>query len=437
MGSRRGLALAASLAGALVAASAAAGASLNVLIRHSPNVTQSNRTRRTIDAIVVHATEGHFVGSVRWLEQARSRGSAHFVVSRAGQIVQLVPVTDVAWHSGNARWNLHSIGIEHEGWTSRGGFTLAEYRASAELVAYLAHRWGIPLDRRHIVGHDEVPDPRRPGRFGGVDEHRDPGRHWNWTLYMSLVRHYAAHPVAPRFRRGGTIRETPPAPARVPRVTPRPVPAGRTVVHAAPLHATALPRPRSVVRPGATLHRSALWYSGIDAARRRRKHIYRVDFLVDGKLLWRDNTWPFAFHRTVGLNTRTLPNGRHLLTVRAYGTHHYRIRKSIRVRVSNPVPRLAVRGVPPRRLVTGVVQLAVTSNARERVALYVDGKAVSRDGRAPYTLSWDASAATQGPHTLLVYGRDRFGHRSTRTLTVTVAVAPSFPAALGRAELAD
>jgi N-acetyl-anhydromuramyl-L-alanine amidase AmpD len=437
MGSRRGLALAATLVGALVAASAATGASLNVLIRHTPNKTDSNRTRRTIDGIVIHATEGHFVGSVRWLEQARSRGSAHFVVSRSGQVVQLVPVTDVAWHSGNARWNLHSIGIEHEGWTSRGGFTLAEYRASAELVAYLAHRWGIPLDRRHVIGHDEVPDPRRPGHYGGVDEHRDPGRHWNWALYMSLVRHYAAHPVLPRFSRGGTIHETGPRRVPVPRVAPHLPETARTVVRAAPLRATALPRPRSVVRPGATLHGSALWYSGIDAVHRRRKHIYRVDFLVDGRLLWRDNTWPFAFHRTLGVNTRTLANGRHLLTVRAYGTHHYRTRKLVRVRVDNPVPTLSVRGLPPTRVVAGVVQLAVTSNARERVALYVDGKPVSRDARAPYTLLWDASAAAQGPHSLLVYGRDRFGHRSSRTLAVIVATAPSFPAALGTTDLAD
>jgi len=42
----------------------------------------------------------------------------------------------------------------------------------------IARRYGIPADRAHIIGHNEVP---------GTD-HSDPGPTWNWTYYMSLVR---------------------------------------------------------------------------------------------------------------------------------------------------------------------------------------------------------------------------------------------------------
>jgi len=159
----------------LVLAAAGASAawsatSLRVLIRQTPNKTSSNRTRKTISAIVIHDTEGRFLGSIRTLQNPRVDGSAHFVVSRRGQIVQLVPVSDVAWHSGNGWWNLHSIGIEHEGWAGRHAYTEAEYRASAKLVAYLAHRWGIPLDRGHIIGHAEVPNPNHPYGVKGVAE---------------------------------------------------------------------------------------------------------------------------------------------------------------------------------------------------------------------------------------------------------------------------
>ena len=146
--------------------------------RH-PEQDRVDRTAKTIDGIVIHDTEGRFIGSVRFLQRARARGSAHFVVSRRGQIVQLVPVGDVAWHAGNRRRNLHSIGIEHEGWAGRGRYTVAEYRASAQLVAYLAHRWGVPLHRRHIVGHDEV--PTRIGPAGSAAErHTDPADGGNW-----------------------------------------------------------------------------------------------------------------------------------------------------------------------------------------------------------------------------------------------------------------
>jgi N-acetyl-anhydromuramyl-L-alanine amidase AmpD len=413
MGSRRGQpAVAAALLGAAVLTSAASGAGLRVLIRHTPNKTETNRTRRTIDAVVIHDTEARFIGSVRALEDARRNASAHFVVSRRGQIVQLVPVTDVAWHSGNRRWNLHSIGIEHEGWADRpGSYTSAEYRASAELVAYLAHRWGIPLDRHHIIGHAEVPDPFHRGRYGGASHHTDPGRHWDWAAYMRLVRWYAAHPVAPRFVHRMTLHDSP-VPARP----------------AAPARAK---HERSVVDRRATVRGKALWWSGIDASRRSRKAIWKVDFLVDGRLQYTDHTWPFGFHSPYGWDSRTVSNGRHMLSVRAYGRHGYRAWKRIPVRVANPPLRLRVTGAGAGSTVDGLVRLAAqASGPVDRIVLYVDGRPVSRDAAAPYSLVWDTGGEKEGAHRLVVYARDRHGHRAASALPVVVANSPEFPDAL-------
>ena len=92
--------LAVLLVGTVGGVAGARGSPLRVLIAHTPNKTSTNRTAKTIDAIVIHDTEGRFLGSVRTLQNPRVDGSAHFVVSRDGQIVQLVPVTDVAWHAG-------------------------------------------------------------------------------------------------------------------------------------------------------------------------------------------------------------------------------------------------------------------------------------------------------------------------------------------------
>ena len=84
MGSRRGhLALAAAvLAIAAVVASTASGRSLRVLIKHTPNKTESNRTRATINAIVIHDTEGRFIGSVRFLSEP-APGAPHISSCRA------------------------------------------------------------------------------------------------------------------------------------------------------------------------------------------------------------------------------------------------------------------------------------------------------------------------------------------------------------------
>jgi N-acetyl-anhydromuramyl-L-alanine amidase AmpD len=409
MGSRRGqLALVAIVLVAAAGASGAWAASLRVLVRHSPNKTDSNRTAKTITGIVIHDTEGRFIGSIRTLQNPRTDGSAHFVVSRQGQIVQLVPVTDVAWHSGNGYWNLHSIGIEHEGWAGRRAYTEAEYRASAKLVAYLAHRWGVPLDRKHIIGHAEVPNPNHRGWLGGVSGHTDPGPYWNWGHYMYLVRYYTAHRVLPHFVKQMTLRSTP-----------------------APAPAVSAPS-RATVDRGAKLHGDALWWSGIDESSRWRRHIWKVDFMVDGKTLYTDHTWPFSFHRTVGWDTTTVANGSHMLTVRAYGTHRYRARKQIPIRVANPPMTLTLAGATPNAAVSGLLSLGVQgSEPLERVSLAVDGRAVSRDLSTPYGLSWDTTHESEGAHTLLVYAQGEHGHRATLQVPVIVANASSFPPVLG------
>jgi hypothetical protein len=59
------------------------------------------------------------------------------------------------------------------------------YRTSAKLVRYLALRLGIPLDRQHIIGHDNVPGIL-PGNVGGM--HWDPGPYWDWSHYFDLLK---------------------------------------------------------------------------------------------------------------------------------------------------------------------------------------------------------------------------------------------------------
>ena len=188
---------------------------------------------------------------------------------------------------------------------------------------------------------------------------------------------------------------------------------------------------RAVVDRGATLRGTALWWSGVDATRRWRRHIYKVDFIVDGKTLYTDHTWPYSFHRTEGWNTRTVANGRHMLTVLAYGTHHYRVRKRLPVRVANPPLQLALTGAISGGAVSGELTIGVgVQEPIERVALYVDGKAVSRDGSAPYLVHWDTTTASEGGHSILVYARTKHGRRAAVRVPIVVANAPTFPPSL-------
>lgn len=396
-GKRLGVGLAV-LAVAAACATAAQAAGLKVLWLESGNRTSSARGIKSVDRIVIHVTEGSFWGSVRWLRNRRSHGSSHYVISRGGDIVQLVSTSDVAWHAGNRRVNRRSIGIEHEGYTRRGGFTAAQYEASAKLVAYLAARAGMPVDRRTVIGHDQVPDPSGRG-LGGVDNHTDPGKKWDWSRYMALVRKHARNPEQPRYTR------------RVPRVAALPK-----------AHARPAPKPKpTVIRPGAVVRGVALW----DVPRVRRlwgRGVYRVEFFVDGRLRWRDRVGPFAFARGRGWDTRDVANGRHMLTAKVYGRGGYRMLRRYPVRVNNEPIELALEGIAPESGARGEVAIDVTpSYPLRRVVLYVDGKPVSRDGSAPYRLHWDSTGAAEGPHDLVVYGRTAGGRRVAHQVPVVVA----------------
>lgn len=154
----------------------------------SDNYSDYSRGSGDIDMVVIHTAEGSYSGTYAWFANCSAEASAHYVVrSSDGQITQMVKEADVAWHAGNWDYNLRSVGIEHEGYVSDCGYyTDAMYAASAALTADIASREGVSLDRSHIIGHDEVPDPDGSG-WGGSGHHTDPGSCWDWDYYMDLL----------------------------------------------------------------------------------------------------------------------------------------------------------------------------------------------------------------------------------------------------------
>jgi N-acetyl-anhydromuramyl-L-alanine amidase AmpD len=132
-----------------------------------------------IDRVVVHVTQGGYASAVKAFQDPGHRAAAHYIVRRGGQVTQMVRELDVAFHAGNREYNERSVGIEHEGFVERrSSFTDAMYASSARLTAGICERYGIPVDREHIIGHVEVP---------GTD-HTDPGPYWDWDRYIGLVR---------------------------------------------------------------------------------------------------------------------------------------------------------------------------------------------------------------------------------------------------------
>lgn len=152
------------------------------------NHDQADRTGEggpSIDYIVVHDTETAYEPSVRLVTDPTYLAWNYTLRSSDGHVANHLEPSDVGWHAGNWYMNMHSIGIEHEGWAGTSGwFTEAMYQSSAELVRYLGEEYDVPLDRAHVIGHDQIPGIL-PGYTKSV--HWDPGPYWDWEHYFDLL----------------------------------------------------------------------------------------------------------------------------------------------------------------------------------------------------------------------------------------------------------
>jgi N-acetylmuramoyl-L-alanine amidase len=131
-----------------------------------------------LEYVVIHYTVITYEQTIRAFNIRKSDVSAHYIVRGDGHIAQLVGEADTAWHSGNYLFNLNSIGIELElNRITNPFFREEQYRAAAALTCDASARWGFPLDRAHVVGHNEIPGAT----------HSDPGPTWNWEHFMWLL----------------------------------------------------------------------------------------------------------------------------------------------------------------------------------------------------------------------------------------------------------
>jgi len=152
------------------------------------DLADRQRDGQDIRYIVIHTTEVSYEGTIRIFSDPSRSASAHYLIrSSDGRVTKFVSPRHVAWHAGNWYYNMHSIGIEHEAYSAEGHawFTDELYASSAALVRHLARRYNVPLDREHIIGHDEVPgltQARQPAM------HWDPGPYFNWDRFMRMVR---------------------------------------------------------------------------------------------------------------------------------------------------------------------------------------------------------------------------------------------------------
>ena len=149
--------------------------------RPSPNHDQRSRP---ISMIVLHYTDMLSAEeAIERLCDPAAGVSAHYLVTKSGEVVRMVPEERRAWHAGRSYWrgltnvNDDSIGIEIDNPGHSNGyepFPDAQVEAVVRLVADIKQRHHIT--RGNVVGHSDVAPARK----------RDPGELFPWGQLARL-----------------------------------------------------------------------------------------------------------------------------------------------------------------------------------------------------------------------------------------------------------
>ena len=132
-------------------------------LRPQQEMSPSFDARRPNLVVLHHTSDSTLDEALATLTAPERKVSAHYLIGRDGQILQLVEEKDRAWHAGLSWWggntdiNSTSIGIELDN-DGEEAFANAQIDVLLALLAEIQQRYNIP--RANFVGHADV----APGR---------------------------------------------------------------------------------------------------------------------------------------------------------------------------------------------------------------------------------------------------------------------------------
>ena len=154
----------------------AAGCVMQPEVRQSGTVwiPSPNFDARRPNFVIIHGTSNACVEhALRTLTDPERKVSAHYLIGRGGEVIQLVDERMRAWHAGASRWgmltdlNSASIGIELDN-TGEEPFPDVQIDALITLLRDVVQRHQIPV--ANILGHGDIAPCRKV----------DPSRYFPW-----------------------------------------------------------------------------------------------------------------------------------------------------------------------------------------------------------------------------------------------------------------
>lgn len=170
------------------------------------------RALSDIRFFVMHDTEGGEQGSESVL--LGGGASVHALIDTDGALEYMVPIDTTAWTAGNDAVSRLAVQVELVGFAS-GQYPEEQYQSVAAFFKWcvaqgmanvpLIYRGkssadGILPDENGVIGHQDVPNPNRPGSWGGVSGHTDPGPNFQWDKFLALAGGPIT-PPQPRYRK--------------------------------------------------------------------------------------------------------------------------------------------------------------------------------------------------------------------------------------------
>ena len=125
------------------------------------------RPSSSIDKLVLHITDSEGESAENWFHNHKvprsQQVSAHYIIEKDGDIVQIVPENKTAYHCRGK--NSNSIGIEFVGKlhdTNKGTLTKEQLESAYEIIPHLQNKYQIK--DKDVQGHRDFSSKECPGK---------------------------------------------------------------------------------------------------------------------------------------------------------------------------------------------------------------------------------------------------------------------------------
>tara|TARA_E500000178_G_scaffold185633_1_gene183797 strand:- start:93 stop:800 length:708 start_codon:yes stop_codon:yes gene_type:complete len=151
---------------------------MKTTINFSPNFSFKKREKRQVKFVIIHYTGMQSeIESINRLKNPKYKVSCHYLISRKGEVVQMVKEKNIAWHAGKSKWkqfknlNNYSIGIELVNKGHQFGyqnFSNQQISSLIKLCKKLKKKYLIK--KENFLGHSDIAPLRKI----------DPGEKFPW-----------------------------------------------------------------------------------------------------------------------------------------------------------------------------------------------------------------------------------------------------------------